>query len=75
MAKRHGTWRFTGERNAAGEPLQFFTGIPARDLTDHDIDQLSDDDYATVVASDLYEKTEPPKADRAGKSDAASGKE
>jgi hypothetical protein len=73
MAKRHGTWRFTAERNAAGKPLRYFTGIPARDLTDRDIDRLDDDQYATVVASDLYEKTDPPKSE--SKADAKSGKE
>jgi hypothetical protein len=74
MAKRHGTWAFTGERNAAGKPQRYFTGIPARDLTDRDIDRLDDDQYATVVASDLYEKTEPPKADSKGKGDDAPAK-
>lgn len=81
MAKRHGTWRFTGERNAAGEPLQFFTGIPARDLTERDIDRLTPEQYETVKASDLYEQTEPPKRDTkrdsvaAATPDATSGKE
>ena len=56
MTKRHGTWRFTGERNADGRPLRVFHGIPARDLTPRDTDRLDDDQYATVEASDLYEK-------------------
>lgn len=81
MAKRHGTWTFTGERTADGRPLRFFHGIPARDLTQRDIDQLDDDQYATVDASDLYEKTDPPKAETKreanadAKPDAKSGKE
>jgi len=81
MAKRHGTWTFTGERAADGRPLRFFHGIPARDLAPRDIDRLDDDQYATVEASDLYEKAEPPKSDSKrdanadGKSDAKSGKE
>jgi hypothetical protein len=77
MAKRHGTWTFTGERAADGRPLRFFTGIPARDLTERDIDRLDDDQYATVVASDLYERVDPPKRDQKhnGTPDAASEKE
>lgn len=61
MAKRHGTWTFTGERTADGRPLRFFHGIPARDLTPRDIDRLDDDQYATVEASDLYEQKAPAK--------------
>lgn len=88
MAQRHGTWRFTGERSADGRPLRFFTGIPARDLAQRDIDRLDDDQYAAVEGSDLYEKATAPKAEAkrepksAGdianaktKADAASGKE
>jgi len=63
MAKRHGTWTFTGERAADGRPLRFFHGIPARDLAPRDIDRLDDEQYATVEASDLYEKAEPAKSE------------
>jgi hypothetical protein len=59
MAKRHGTWRFTGERSADGRPLRFFTGIPARDLAERDVTLLDDEQYATVEASDLYERVTP----------------
>lgn len=77
MAKRHGFWTFTGERSADGRPKRFFHGIPARDLTGRDIDRLDDDQYAAVVESDLYEKADPPKAEKgdAKKADApADGK-
>lgn len=42
-----------------GEPASWINGIPARDLDETDIAQLSDDDLKTVEASGLYQKTKP----------------
>lgn len=35
-------YRYTGPRNALGQPQQFLPGVPARDLTDADIARLTD---------------------------------
>jgi hypothetical protein len=61
--ERTAPWRYTGAHDAAGRPLEFFSGIPARDLTEQDVAGLSDDDYALVEASTLYAK-KPAKADK-----------
>jgi hypothetical protein len=57
MARR-APWVFTGERNGAGEPMEWHAGIPARDLTTADVAVLSDEEYATVGASRLYRVAE-----------------
>jgi len=42
--------------------LEFHDGIPARDLTERDIVRLSDEQYAIVEASRLYEQEKAPAA-------------
>lgn len=39
----------------------YHTGIPARDLTDEDVKNLTDEQRAVVEASPLYRKLEPDK--------------
>lgn len=71
---RTARWRYTGARDAQGQPLEFHTGIPARDLEEEDVAALSSDDYALVKASPIY----APVADKPAhdaKADAKSGKE
>lgn len=58
---RKAPWRFVGQRDASGQPLEYFHGIPARDLTADDVAALTDDQYATVEASALYETAQAPK--------------
>lgn len=59
---RRAPWVFTGERDGAGQPVEWFAGIPARDLTAADVAALSDAEYATVEASRLYRAAEPKAA-------------
>lgn len=58
---RKAPWRFVGNRDDQGRPLEYFAGIPARDLTADDVAVLTDDQYATVEASALYEAAQAPK--------------
>lgn len=58
--ERHGWWGFGGARDAAGGPLEYFTGIPARDLAPDDVALLTDEQYGVVVASRLYREAEAP---------------
>lgn len=50
-----------------GEAGQYLEGVPARDLTQEDVDALTDEQRAAVEASPLYEapgggEAEPPAA-------------
>ncbi len=77
--KRHERWTFKGTLNADGAPTEFFIGIPARNLTAEDVVTLTDDDYALVEASPLYEKgkdstVKTEKADTAKAPETAKGK-
>jgi hypothetical protein len=70
MTRKH-PWRFTGARDAQGQALEFFSGVPARDLTAEDVAALGDAEYALVEASGLYQlagaaKTAPVKQEDAG---------
>jgi hypothetical protein len=42
-------YRYTGDGTA------FLEGVPARDLTDEDVELLTEEQVAAVEASDLYE--------------------
>lgn len=53
---RKSPWRWLGQADANGVPVNFFIGIPARDLTADDVANLTDEQYATVEASKLYEQ-------------------
>lgn len=60
------TLRFTGKRNAQGEPDRWFVGVPARDLDAVEVKQLSDEDYTNITGgtSPLYvDAAAAPKAD------------
>lgn len=59
---RKSPWRWTGTTLANGAPAEFFVGIPARDLSAEDVANLTDEQYATVEASTLYEGVVAPKA-------------
>ena len=50
---------YAGDHTPEGKPVQFVTGIPARDLTELDIRVLSDAAYRTALASNLYRKSKP----------------
>ena len=66
--ERHGWWTFTAQRDATGRPLEFFDGVPARDLAPEDVAALSEDAYEIVTVSPLYEKAkEPATKDAKGK--------
>jgi hypothetical protein len=56
--------KFTGRYDANGQPDRWFSGIPARDLDEREVKQLSDEDYATITGGDspLYVDAEPRKA-------------
>ena len=57
-----------------GDGSEFHSGIPARDLCEADVEQLSDAQLATVEASKLYKKPKLAKASKA-KADEAEGGE
>jgi hypothetical protein len=42
-----------------GEPAEWFSGIPARDLDETDIAHLTDADYETALNCGFYQKSEP----------------
>ncbi len=52
-----------------GRPEAQFPGVPARDLTERDINRMSDETLADVLGSTLYQKTKP--AERSAKSEEA----
>ncbi len=64
---------FVGERDAAGQPLEYHAFVPARDLESEDIAGLTDEQYTTLTSAPhghkpLFQKTRPasraePKAD------------
>jgi len=58
---RKSPWRFVGQKDAAGQPAEYIAGVPARDLTADDVAQLTDDNYAAVEASALYQSAQAPK--------------
>jgi hypothetical protein len=45
---------FTGARDALGRPVEFFSGIPARDLHVRDYGRLTPDQQRMVWDSPLY---------------------
>lgn len=58
--------RFVGKQDAEGQPLEYLTGVPARDLQDDEYDALDRRQRAAVRDSGLYKMSEPKskKADR-----------
>lgn len=71
MAQGDVKYRFVGPRGAGGLVHRFLAGIPARDLTQGDMDRLSVEARKRVRASDLYEavKEEKPKAEDKSKAE------
>jgi hypothetical protein len=49
-----------------GEGLPYFHGIPSRDLTDVDFDNLDDEQKATVRSSTLYDYVPYTERSRSG---------
>jgi hypothetical protein len=47
--------KFKGTYNADGEPLEYHSGIPARDLTEEEFEHLSDEHKSTLAHSSLYD--------------------
>lgn len=48
--------RFTGKHDANGQPDRWFSGVPARDLSEREVKGLSDEEYANITGgeSPLY---------------------
>lgn len=67
--------KFVGEYDDFdGKPLRFFPGIPARDLDEFDIANLTDEQYATVTGENpLY--VAPQGGKQSGKPDNDAKKE
>lgn len=42
-----------------GEPLEWFSGIPATDLDETTINHLTDEDYELAIGSKFYQKSKP----------------
>lgn len=65
MAQGDIKYKFMGQRGPGGVVTRFLAGIPAKDLTQADMDKLSPEQRKRVRASNLYEavKEEKPKAD------------
>lgn len=42
-----------------GEPAEWFSGIPARDLDETDLQHMTDTDYETALNSSYYQKSQP----------------
>ena len=56
MAKT--SYRFNGRRDGDGTPLEYYSGIPARDLTADDYADLTPELKDLVKASKLYTSTD-----------------
>jgi len=56
-AERAKALYYSGEVDAKGNATQSVTGVPARDLDEFDLRVLSDEEYATALASGLYKKS------------------
>lgn len=52
MAERAKHLKFVGGYTAYGMPRRYYADIPARDLDEHDIARLSDEQYARALAGD-----------------------
>ena len=62
MADEKIVYRFTGGTNRAGKPSRWHEGIPARDLTQRDVDRLEPGLLKTLKASPIYETAKPAAA-------------
>lgn len=55
---------FVGPVQQNKRPARYIEGVPARDLSERDIDRLSDELYEAAVKSDLYQKSKPSGGDK-----------
>lgn len=60
---------FVGSRDNEGRPVEFFSGIPARNLFQRDIDRLNDEQRDIVKGSHLYRMVDEDKEEDAGDGD------
>lgn len=65
-------YRFVGDRDPDGVPLEYLGGIPAINLTEADVDALSVEQRKLVRSSPLYKAAESRPA-RSGKPTADAG--
>ena len=50
-----GGLRWVGKMRASGAPERFFAGVPSRDLTAEEVNELDKDMAAALVAAGLYQ--------------------
>ncbi len=59
---------FVGELHpVTGEPMAWFNGIPARDLSKEEVSDLTDEQYKMATNSELYQVTKPAKSSEPAK--------
>lgn len=52
-------YTFTGGHERNGQPSRWHEGIPARNLTQRDVDRLDAESLKTLKASGIYEAAKP----------------